>query len=134
MADADLTSSVDLSAFFTLFIRLHRECHGNWSLLAQESQVPQAMIKAVKEKLHLLITAISAQPAAASVAAFLAESDNITRILKGYGDTLDPRQDGLSHGSMQSAQVSASSPPVHIQSTTSSQCRVLNAIHVFIVL
>ena len=55
----------------------------------QEAELPAEVIQKAKDMLHNLTMVIPDQPPASSVASFLAESDNVTRILKGYSDTLD---------------------------------------------
>ena len=52
-----------------------------------------------------LTKVVPAQPADATVASFLAETDNVTRTLKGYSDTLDGRLEAAHHCSIQTAQV-----------------------------
>ena len=58
------------------------------SLRMQDKEVQQNIIVAAQEKLNPLIMLLPGQAATSNVATFLAESDNITRILKVYGDTL----------------------------------------------
>lgn len=52
-----------------------------------------------------LLEVVPDLPAGATVASFLAETDNVTRTLKGYSDTLDGRPESARQCTIQAAQV-----------------------------
>ena len=79
----------------------------------QDKQVPLDVIEAARQKLQPLITLLPGQAAQPDVATFLAESDNITRILKVYGDTLNARKDVSAQAHTQNAQVSSGLGMLH---------------------